>query len=170
MALTLLGAAAMTGSCRITLSFTEANIPVAATTFSVAYFPNNSPMVSPMLSNTLTEAIIDRFTRQTRLDQASESGDLAIEGEITGYMTAPSAITADSQFEGAAMNRLTITVQVRFVNVLEPEWNFPPGGKSFTAYADYPGTAMLQDVAAGLEEEIVTTLVDQIFNATVANW
>lgn len=166
----LIGAVAVLNACRITLSFTEANIPVNAQTFSVLYFQNNALNVSPMLSNNLTEAIIDRFTRQTRLDQTSEGGDIAIEGEITNYMTAPSAITADSQFEGAAMNRLTITVQVRFVNVLEPEWNFPPGGKSFTAFADYDGSQMLEQVAAGLEEEIVTTLVDQIFNATVANW
>ncbi len=59
---------------------------------------------------------------------------------------------------------------VRFNNVLEPEWNFPPGGKSFSAFADYSGDQMLSAVAPGLINEITETLVDQIFNASVSNW
>ena len=40
-------------------SFTGASIPDAAKTFSVAYFPNNAPMVSPTLSTTLVEELKD---------------------------------------------------------------------------------------------------------------
>lgn len=171
ISLTFVGLLACLSACRITLSFTEANIPVNAQTFSVAYFPNYAAEVEPMLSNTFTEALKDRFTRQTRLNQIAEGGDIAFEGEITGYTTAPSAITNDEQGgAGAAMMRLTITVMVRFNNVLEPEWNFPPGGKSFSAFADFPGNQVLSSVAPGLIDEITETLVDQIFNASVSNW
>ena len=167
----LIGVLVTLNACRITLSFTEANIPVGATTFSVAYFPNYAMEVEPTLSNTFTEALKDRFTRQTRLNQIPEGGDIAFEGEITGYTTSPSSITNDaSGGAGPAMMRLTITVMVRFNNVLEPEWNFPPGGKSFSAFADYPGDQMLSAVAPGLINEITETLVDQIFNASVSNW
>ncbi|MBQ2033860.1 MAG: hypothetical protein II217_05725, partial [Alistipes sp.] len=50
-------------------SLSGASIPEAAKTFSVAYFPNNAPMVSPTLSATLTEALKDKFSRQTKLQQ-----------------------------------------------------------------------------------------------------
>lgn len=165
-----LGAAAALEGCVIKYSFTGANIHPNAQTFSVQYIPNNAAMVAPTLSNTLTEALKDRLSRQTRLSQVSEGGDLAFEGEIVDYMTVPSAIGTDGGFEGAIQNRLEITVMIRFANTLEPEWDFPPGGKSFKAYADYPGDQMLSAVEAGLIEEIVETLVDNIFNASVANW
>ena len=76
-------AAVMTG-CGVSIkySLSGASIPPDAKTFSVAYFPNNATMVSPILSSTLTEALVDMFTRRTRLMQVDEGGDFAFEGEI----------------------------------------------------------------------------------------
>ena len=48
-------------------SLSGASIPPDARTFSVAYFPNNATMVSPILSSTMTDALVDIFTRRTRL-------------------------------------------------------------------------------------------------------
>ena len=157
------------GGFQMGYSFTGANIPAAAQTFSVGYFRNDAAFVAPALSNMLTESLKDRLTRQTRLSQVSEGGDLAFEGEITDDATAPAAIGAGGggQDEGAVLNRITITVQVRFTNIYDSQWDF---SKSFSAYADYDANQMRQDVEAGLLEEIVTTLVDNIFNASVANW
>lgn len=60
--------------CGVTIkySLSGASIPPDAKTFSVAYFPNNATMVSPILSSTLTEALVDIFTRRTRLTQVDE--------------------------------------------------------------------------------------------------
>lgn len=162
----VLGIASFLNGCSVKYSFTGASIPQQARTFSVAYFPNNAAMVAPMLSNALTEGIKDRFQRQTRLIQIPENGDMAIEGEITGYMTAPSSVSAN---EYALQNRLTVTITVRFNNVYEPQWSFT-NGRSFSAFADYDASLLLQNVEGQLIEEIVQTLVDNIFNATVANW
>ncbi len=166
ISLAILTIAAVLNGCMINYSFTGASIPAAAKTFSVAYFPNNAAMVAPTLSNTLTEALRDRFSRQTRLTQVGEEGDFAIEGEITNYMTAPTSVSAD---EYALKNRLTITVQVRFNNVHQPEWSFA-NGKSFSAFTDYDANILLQNIEGQLIEEIVETLVDNIFNACAANW
>ena len=78
-------AAVMTG-CGVSIkySLSGASIPPDAKTFSVAYFPNNATMVSPILSSTLTEALVDMFTRRTRLMQVDEGGDFAFEG--TGFL------------------------------------------------------------------------------------
>ena len=56
----------------IKYSLSGASIPPDAKTFSVAYFPNNATMVSPILSSTLTEALVDIFSRRTRLVQVDE--------------------------------------------------------------------------------------------------
>ncbi len=80
-------AATLAAACgyKVTYNLTGGSIPPDAKTFSVAYFPNNAPMVAPTLSTTLTEALRDKFSRQTRLQQVDEGGDFAFEGEITNY-------------------------------------------------------------------------------------
>ena len=140
----LLLAALVTAGCGVTIkySLSGASIPPDAKTFSVAYFPNNAPMVEPILSTTLTDALIDKFTRQTRLAQVDEGGDFAFEGEITGYSSTTASVASDDY---ALLNRLSITVKVRFTNVLDEAMSF---NKSFTAYADYDSTKLLtEDIA-----------------------
>lgn len=150
--------------CTISYSFTGASIPTQAKTVSIAYFPNNAPMVAPTLSSTLTSALQDKFARQTKLQIVEEGGDLAFEGEITGYATAPAAVTAA---ETAARNRLTITVRVKYTSLYEPTLNY---NKSFQAFAEYDASTMLQTVEDQLISEIVEQLVEDIFNAAVSNW
>lgn len=150
--------------CSVKYSFTGASIPPSAQTVSIPYFPNNAAMVAPILSTTFTEALQDKFARQTRLTVIREGGDLAFEGEIIGYTSTPSAISGD---EYAAKNRLTITVKVRFFNSIEPQWNFD---RTFSAFLDYDSNQNLQSVEGTLIPEIVEMLVDDIFNAAVANW
>ena len=154
---------AMTG-CTISYSFTGASIPTQAKTVSIAYFPNNAPMVAPTLSSTLTSSLQDKFARQTKLQIVEENGDLAFEGEITNYATAPAAVTAA---ETAARNRLTITVRVKYTSLYEPTLNY---NKSFQAFAEYDASALLQTVEDQLINEIVEQLVEDIFNAAVSNW
>ncbi|MDY3978634.1 MAG: LptE family protein [Tidjanibacter sp.] len=159
-----LSAALLLSGCRVTYSFSGASIPVQAKTVSVAYFPNNAPMVAPTLSSTLTDALIEKFARQTRLQTVGEGGDLAFEGEIINYTSTPSSVTSN---ETASMNRLTITAKVKFTNSYEPQNNY---NKSFNAFADYDAGSLLQDVQDTLIGEIVEQLVTDIFNGAVANW
>lgn len=162
-ALTFATLATLTG-CTVKYSFSGASIPVEARTVSIPYFPNNAPMVAPTLSSTLTDALQDKFARQTNLQLVDANGDLAFEGEITNYTSTPAAITSA---ETAAMNRLTITVKVKFTNVFEPQNNY---NKSFSAFAEYDASSLLLDIQDGLITEIVDQLVLDIFNAAVANW
>lgn len=164
----LLFVAVLFGDCSVKYSFTGAQIPAAANTFSVAYFPNNAMYISPTLANALTEGLRDRMMRQTRLNQVSENGDLSFEGEITNDVEAPASITADDNAP-AAMNRVTVTVTIRFNNIHSPEWSFT-NGKTFTAFAEYAASSPRLSVEDQLVTEIVEKLVDQIFNASVANW
>ncbi len=151
-------------SCGI-YSFSGTSIQPDINTITIGYFEYRAMKVNPSLSNELTEAIRTRFRRMTRLEQVDTDGDLEITGEVTGYTVAASAVAAG---DVASKNRLTITVKVSFTNRKYPEDNFED--KNFSGYADYDSTLSLDAVEAGLTTEIVDKLVEDIFNATVAQW
>ena len=145
-------------------SFTGASIPPGAKTISVDYFPNRAMLVQPTLSQRFTDALRDKFTGETTLDLVSESGDLALEGEITGYSAMPVAVQGN---EVAALNRLTITVSVRFVNHLDEKTNFET---SFSRFLDFDSSRSLSDVEDELIDGINQQLVQDIFDKAVVNW
>ena len=159
-----LAAVALFVGCTVKYSLSGASIPPDAKTFSVAYFPNNAAMVTPMLSSTLTDALVDKFSRSTRLSQVPEGGDFAFEGEIIGYTSATASVSSNDY---AIQNRLTITVRVKYTSLYEPTLNY---NKSFQAFAEYDASTLLQTVEDQLINEIVEQLVEDIFNAAVSNW
>ena len=160
------GVALLAAGCGMTVkySLSGASIPPDAKTFSVAYFPNNATMVAPILSSTLTDALVDMFTRRTRLMQVEEGGDFAFEGEIINYTSTTASVSSDDY---ALLNRLTITIKVRFTNALDEKqsWN-----RTFTAYEDYESTRLLTEVEGELIPQIVDKLVTDIFQASASNW
>ena len=150
---------------KVNYSLSGASIPPDAKTFSVAYFPNNAPMVAPILSSTLTDALRDKFTRQTRLTQVDEGGDFAFEGEITGYTSTTASVSGSS--ETALLNRLTITVNVRFTNAVDESMSWK---KTFSAFEDFDSSKLLNEIEGELIPQIVDKLVTDIFQASAANW
>lgn len=145
-------------------SFTGASISPNVKSISISYLPNNSLLVEPTLSRRLTEAIRDKFTSQSNLALVGSNGDLNIEGEITGFTTEPVAITSDQQ---SALQRLRITVNIRFTNRVDPTQDFE---SSFTRFADYNAQLQLATVQAALMETINEELAQDIFNKAVVNW
>lgn len=154
-------------ACKVKYGFTGATITPEMKTISVAYFPNRAPIVNPTLSQELTEKLKDKFISQTSLDMISIDGDLSFEGEIVGYETKPIAITGSDQTDKAALNRLTITVKVKFINVKDPKSNFD---SQFQAYEDYSSDQGLDAVEGDLIPLILEKLIDDIFNRSVVNW
>ena len=162
--LPLLAAALMLGACGI-YSFSGTSIQNDVETINIDYFEYRAEKVNPSLSNDLTEALRTRFRRMTRLEQVEQDGDLEITGEITGYDVRPASVSAD---EIATQNRLTVSVRVSFTNRKYPEDNFE--NKTFSAYADYDSTNSLDAVESSLCAEIIEKLIEDIFNASVAQW
>lgn len=166
MAITIMTMLSLMGcGYKVTYNLSGGSIPPEAKTFSVTYFPNNAPMVAPTLSNVLTEALRDKFSRQTRLEQVEEGGDFAFEGEITNYSSTTSSISSGDY---ALQNRLTITVKVNFQNAVDQTTSF--NAKTFSSYADYDAAQLLVDVQDQLIEEIVDNLVNDIYMAAAGNW
>lgn len=161
--LSLLITVILVTSCGI-YSFSGTSIQPDVHTICVEPIVNNALKVNPSLSNQLTEALLDKYKKLTKLRQVDDMADLYVSGEITSYDIQATAITAD---EVAAQNRLTVTVRIKYSNVKYPEEDFE---KNFVAYRDYSSERSLDEVEATLCDEIVETIVEDIFNATVAQW
>ncbi len=152
-------------ACKITYSFSGTSIQADVETITVEPFVNRAEKVNPSLANLFTEELMDKYTKLTSLKLEPEDGHLQVYAEITSYTVAPTAVTSD---EVASQNRLTINVKLMYTNRLHPSDNFE--NKTFSGYADYDAMASLDSVEATLCEEIVDKIVEDIFNATVANW
>lgn len=150
-------------SCGI-YSFSGADVGNAST-FQVNYFQNAAAIVEPGIDRTFTLELQDLIQSQTNLNLTDENADLVYEGEIVDYYVAPMSATAEST---AAQNRLTIVVNLRFYNTLNPDKDME---RKFSFYFDYPANAQLSgaQLATALEE-IFTRITQDIFNATLANW
>ena len=161
--LSLLAATLAAVSCGI-YSFTGTNIQSDVKTISIPFVEYKALRVNPSLSNELTEALQDKFRKLTTLEQVDVDGDLELVCEVTGYDVKPQAVTAN---EVAAQNRLTVTVKIEFTNRKYPEDDV---SQSFSAYEDYDSSNSLDAVESTLCTTIIDKLVDDIFNATVAQW
>ena len=150
-------------SCRI-YNFTGTG-KIDAKTFQVNYFQNNAPLVQPGIERTFTLKLQDLIQNQTNLNLTSSNGDLLYEGEITGYTITPMSATAA---QTAAQNRLTITINVRFVYKNKESDNFE---KPFSFYYDYPGDQQLigSNLTAALDV-IFERITQDIFNESLAKW
>ena len=151
-------------SCKISYSFSGTSIQPDVNTITINYIEYRALRVNPSLSNELTEAIRNQFRRMTRLEQVEQDGDMELSGEITGYDVSTAAVTAD---EVAARNKLTVTVKISFSDKKHSEEDFD---KSFSAYAEYDSSNTLDAVEGALCQEIIEKLVEDIFNAAVAQW
>jgi hypothetical protein len=154
-------------ACKITYSFTGASIAPNVKTFSVYYFPNRAKLVNPNLSQLLTQGtdgLENKLIKQTALNQIKENGDLEFSGQITDYDVKPMNISTG---DIAAQNRLTISIKVKFTNNKDHEQDWE---KTFTEYEDFASANALSSVEDSLVPEIIKKLVDDIFNASVANW
>lgn len=164
LAVMLWCAALLLTGCRMSVSLTGGTIDSRAKTVAISTFPNNASLVNPSLSQSFTTALKDKIQGQTPLTIVNRQGDYEIDGEIVAYTVSPVAIQGN---ETAAMNRLTITVRVRFTNKFDENQNFD---QTFSRYADYASSRNLSSVEATLVTEISDALTDDIFNKAFVNW
>ena len=146
-------------------SFTGISIDSDTKTFQVNYFQNTADLIEPGLDRDFTLALQDIILNQTNLSLVKSNGDIVYEGEIVEYRISPTTATANNT---AAQNRLTIGVNVRFINKNDEEADFE---KRFSFFFDYEGGAQLIGAQkATAIEEIFDRLTQDIINASLANW
>lgn len=152
-------------ACTVSYKFSGGNINYdKVKTISIADFPIKSDYVYAPLATKFNEDLKDMFIRQTRLQLVNHNADLEIDGEITGYNQYNQAVSADGF---SSETKLTITVNVRFVNNTNHAEDFE---QQFSAFRTYDSRELLTAVQDRLIAEMTKEITDQIFNATVANW
>ena len=146
-------------------SFTGISLSSKTKTFQVNYFQNTSALIEPGIERDFTLALQDLILNQTNLDLVKSNGDIIYEAEIVEYRISPTTATASNT---AAQNRLTIGINVRFVNKDDEEADFE---KRFSFFFDFEGSAQLigsQKTTA--IEEIFERITQDVVNASLANW
>ncbi|MDR3651926.1 MAG: LptE family protein [Paludibacter sp.] len=152
-------------SCSISYKFNGSSIDYTKIrSISIFDFPNTAELVYPPLSQEFSESLRDSYGKSTRLQILKKGGDLHLEGEIVGYQLIPLAISANSI---ASQTKLTLTIKVRFSNNKNPEDDFE---KTYSGFQTFDSSKMLTDVQDALVKTIISDIVDQIYNDTVAKW
>ncbi len=150
-------------NCNI-YSFSGASISEDVKTVSISYIQNQASLIQPSLSNNITESLTNKCLTETPLDLVENNGDISFSGTITNYMISPVAI---NNTETASQNRLSITVEITFINKYNPDDNFT---KLFSQYADFNSNSNFSEIEEDLCSSIILDLVDDIFNQSLVNW
>ena len=138
---------------------------IDAKTFQVNYFQNTAELIEPGIERTFTLRLQDLIQNQTNLNLTNTNGDLVYEGEIVRYNITPMTATADIR---AVENRLTIAVNVRFINKNKEEDNFE---KQFSFYDDFPANTQLTGPQLTKSLDVIFERITQdIFNESLAKW
>lgn len=150
-------------SCKV-YSFTGASVSPDIQTVNVQNFGNQSENGNTAISQNLTDQLKDKFISETNLKIVSTGGDIEFKGIITGYSIRGQAPTAD---QSTAINRLTITVKVDYLNRNDEKANW---SQKFSRFSDYESTKTLAEVEQQLYTDINAQIAEDIFNKAFVNW
>lgn len=153
------------------MNYSMTGVGTDAKTISIAEFYNNADLGPANMAQVLTNDLKNYFVRNTSLSVVAEEGELQLEGEITDLRITPIAPTATGDptaITHASSTRLTITVRATYVNTLKEEMSFKD--KNFSFYKDFDNELNVSDVEEAFIKEIFERIINDIFNASVANW
>ena len=157
-------------ACSVQVTTKSGTAPAEAKSIYIPVIPNISGNGPSSLSQDFTEILREYYQRNTKLEVTPQDvpGQLKLIGSVKGYATRPvsASVTSDG-LEQAAQNRLTMTIQVKYVNPFNKKDDFD---KTFSYFKDFDGGASLSDVESELLEEIYEQLVLQVFNKSFDNW
>lgn len=151
--------------CTISYKFNGASINYdIIKTISLESFPNRAVYQWGPMESMFNNALSDIYANQTKLQQVTRGGDLSLSGEITSYDQVNKSISSDGY---SSMMQLKMTVNVRFENAKNHSEDFE---RQFSASREFDASQQLNDVQEELVTQMIDEIVEQIFNATVANW
>lgn len=157
--------AILLAACTVSYSFNGASIDYTTTkTIQIDNFPIRSAYVWAPMQSIFQNRLTEVYTSQTKLRQVNKNGDLQLAGEIVAFDQFNKGISSDGY---SSQVQLKMTVNVRFVNNKKHTDDFE---RQFTATSEYDASQQLNAVQEELVTQMTKDLVDQIFNATVANW
>ena len=158
-------------SCGVGINYSMTGSTTDAKTITIVEFYNNSDLGPSNMGQTLSNDLRNYFIRNTNLTVVQEEGELQLEGEVTDFRLTPIApvSTGNPQdINNASSTRLTITVKATYLNSLNDKMSFKD--KTFSFYKDFPNELNFADVEEQYTKQIFERIINDIFNASVANW
>lgn len=153
-------------------SFKGISIPPTISTFFVDQFQNGAGNAPPDIGQRFSDILKDRVLNNSRLNFDDSVPDIEFTGTVSSYSVqsvAPERRSTDSEIGefGSSLNRLSISIQVDYVDNLDDEssWN-----QSFSFFEDFESATNLSDVEDELIESIFDQITTDIFNKSFTNW
>ena len=152
---------AIQGTCRYSLK--DVSIPADIKTVRVFYIENKARYINPQLSPKLSDKLRQKIINQTRLSQTNNDADFEISGYVSDYSVSTSGISQKQ----VASNNLNVTVNIIFKNKKDEKKNFEA---DITRNFPFSASKSLTQAETELNEQMITSLTDEIFNRIFSNW
>lgn len=156
-------------SCSI--KFNGASIPPEMKKVNVLFFENNATLVVPSMATNITETLKNMIRNQSSLNITTNEPDAVFSGNITNYDIRPTTVI-DANNGGVGntspMNRMTIRVNVKYTNNLNPKMSFEESIERFIDFPTAGGSFTSQEPA--LNKKVIDLISQDIFDRAFANW
>ncbi len=145
-------------------SFSPAAASAELSTYYVHTTKDRAPNTPPNLSTRFTDDLQNKIRNESRLVPNDETPDVEFKGTIVGYRVTSEA---PEPGETTALNRLTITVEMDYINHVDETQDFR---RNFSFFFDFPPDQDLSLVEEQAVSEIFAQITEDIFNASFNNW
>jgi hypothetical protein len=140
------------------------SIDPAAQTYYVGNFKLTASNAPANITQTFTESLKDKISRESRLKYDDGDPHLEFNGNVQSYNVTS---VAPLPGERTSFNRLTITVSVEYTDHINPKNNWT---KSFSHFEDFATNENLNAVQEDLINVIFNQILEDIFNQAFNNW
>lgn len=145
-------------------SFRGISIDPSVTTYYVEQFVNNALNAQPALAQRLAEDLKEKIRTESRLVFNDTDPNIEFKGIIVRY-----DVTSEAPQPGetTALNRLTITTAIEYINNINEDKGWK---KNFSFFFDFPSSQDLSSVEEEAVEAISNQMMEDIFNAAFTDW
>lgn len=145
-------------------TFSGISISDNVKTYYVGRFKDNASNAPPTLAQTLKNALDEKVRTEARLVENNISPDIEFKGTLVDFRVTSEAPRPD---ETTALNRLTITTAIEYINNVEKDKGWK---KNFSHFFDFPSSQDLSSVQEAAIQEITDQIMEYIFNEAFTDW
>ncbi len=132
-------------------------------TIKIGFFENKARYINPQLSPLLTDKVQQKIVSQTKLTRTNnDDANIQLSGFISDYSVSTTAISSTQ----ATGNRLNVGVHLIVKNNVDNKTEEYDITRNF----DFSANKSLQEAEISLQDEIIRTMTDEIFNRIFSNW
>ena len=120
-----------------------------------------------MISELFTNALKEKILKETNLNLVTSNADIEFKGQISNYYY---TVQAPTGTETSDLRRITMKLNVQFVNNLKPTEKEENWKKDFQSHSEHNVDIDLNSVEEESLEIINDLLVEEIFNKAFVKW